>query len=89
MIARAQREGAFLATGGHRLQDHLAGGYFIAPTLFTNVDPSSELFQQEVFGPVVSIWSFGSEDEAIEVANNSVSGSVNYVHTTSLVRHTP
>ncbi|HEY0001155.1 MAG TPA: aldehyde dehydrogenase family protein [Actinoplanes sp.] len=48
-----------------------AEGYFVAPTVFADVDPASELAQEEIFGPVLSIIGFGSDDEAVEIANNS------------------
>ncbi|GAA2658201.1 aldehyde dehydrogenase family protein [Paractinoplanes durhamensis] len=48
-----------------------AKGHFVAPTVFADVDPSSELAQEEIFGPVLSIIPFDSDDEAVEIANNS------------------
>ncbi|WP_328462266.1 aldehyde dehydrogenase family protein [Actinoplanes sp. NBC_00393] len=49
-------------------------GYFVAPTVFADVDPSSELAQEEVFGPVLSIIPFGDDDEAVAIANDSKYG---------------
>jgi len=46
-------------------------GYFVAPTVFADVDPDSELAQEEIFGPVLSIISFADDDEAVQIANNS------------------
>ena len=46
-------------------------GYFVAATVFADVDPDSELAQEEIFGPVLSIIPFSSDDEAVEIANNS------------------
>ena len=46
-------------------------GYFVAPTVFADVDPDSELAQEEIFGPVLSILPFDSDDEAVTIANNS------------------
>lgn len=86
IVERAQNDGATLATGGHRVTGDLARGYFIEPTVFTDVDPESELFQQETFGPVVSVSTFRDDAEAIGLANNSIYGLANYVHTTSLAR---
>ncbi|BCJ42862.1 aldehyde dehydrogenase [Actinoplanes ianthinogenes] len=51
-----------------------ATGHFVAPTVFADVDPDSELAQEEVFGPVLSIIPFGSDDEAVAIANNSKYG---------------
>ncbi|GAB2609276.1 aldehyde dehydrogenase [Paractinoplanes abujensis] len=49
-------------------------GYFVAPTVFADVDPGSELAQEEIFGPVLSIIPFASDDEAVAIANNSKYG---------------
>jgi aldehyde dehydrogenase (NAD+) len=46
-------------------------GFFVAPTVFADVDPDSELAQEEIFGPVLSIIPFGDDDEAVAIANNS------------------
>jgi aldehyde dehydrogenase (NAD+) len=46
-------------------------GYFVAPTVFADVQPDSELAQEEIFGPVLSIIPFGDDDEAVAIANNS------------------
>ncbi|AGL20913.1 aldehyde dehydrogenase family protein [Actinoplanes sp. N902-109] len=46
-------------------------GYFVAPTVFADVDPGSELAQEEIFGPVLSIIPFADDDEAVRIANNS------------------
>ncbi|MEV6298217.1 aldehyde dehydrogenase family protein [Actinoplanes sp. NPDC051861] len=51
-----------------------ASGHFVAPTVFADVDPDSELAQEEVFGPVLSIIPFDSDDEAVTIANNSKYG---------------
>jgi len=48
-----------------------AKGYFVAPTVFAEVDPNSELAQEEIFGPVLSIIGFDDDDHAVEIANNS------------------
>jgi aldehyde dehydrogenase (NAD+) len=69
-IDRAVDEGAKLATGGGR-PTSLERGYFVEPTVFTNVDNSSELGQREVFGPVVAVIPFRSDEEAVSIANDS------------------
>ncbi|BBH64712.1 aldehyde dehydrogenase [Actinoplanes sp. OR16] len=51
-----------------------ANGHFVAPTVFADVDPASELAQEEVFGPVLSIIPFGDDDEAVAIANDSKYG---------------
>ena len=48
-----------------------AAGHFVAPTVFADVDPAGELAQEEIFGPVLSIIPFDSDDQAVEIANNS------------------
>jgi aldehyde dehydrogenase (NAD+) len=66
-ISRAE---ARLVTGGLDAPVP-ATGHFVAPTVFADVDPSSELAQEEIFGPVLSIIPFSSDDEAVDIANNS------------------
>jgi aldehyde dehydrogenase (NAD+) len=86
MIERAKAEGARLISGGHRVGGDLADGYFVEPTVFADVDPNSELGQTEVFGPVLSLMPFDTEDEAIEIANGTRYGLSAYVQTASLKR---
>jgi aldehyde dehydrogenase (NAD+) len=70
-IAIGQQEGARLVTGGIRINDgHLANGFFIAPTVFDNVTPVMRIAREEIFGPVVSVISCTSLDEAIAIAND-------------------
>lgn len=70
MVQRAVAAGATLVTGGKRLDP----GYFYAPTLLTNVDPDSEIAQEEVFGPVLVVIGFDDDDHAVRIANNSIYG---------------
>ncbi|ALJ18885.1 aldehyde dehydrogenase family protein [Microbacterium sp. No. 7] len=86
MIERAQRDGATLVTGGHRIGGELADGYYIEPTVFTDVDPQSELAQTEVFGPVLAIFRFRTEEEALELANSTPYSLSSYVQTRDLNR---
>lgn len=88
MIDRAKADGARLITGGSRrtLDGELAGGYYIDPTVFADVDPASELGQTEVFGPVLSIMKFSTEAEAIEIANGTPYGLSGYVQTNDVRR---
>lgn len=75
-----------LVTGGRRLGGELASGYFIEPTLFTNVDNRSSLAQTETFGPVASVIPFGDEAEAVRIANDSRYGLNAFVATSNLER---
>ncbi len=71
-IERAQRDGARLVTGGaEKIRDV---GYYIAPTVFADVDPASELGQEEVFGPVLAVIPFADEDEALRITNGTPYG---------------
>jgi aldehyde dehydrogenase (NAD+) len=70
-IDQGRSDGVEIITGGHRLD---RTGYFVHPTVLTNVSPTSRLFQEEIFGPVVTILPFDDEDEAIALANDSTYG---------------
>lgn len=88
IIDRAPSEGARLVTGGNRvhLAGELAGGYYLEPTVFADVDPCSELGQAEVFGPVLAITSFRDESDAIAIANATPYGLGGYIRTNDLGR---
>jgi aldehyde dehydrogenase len=70
-----KQEGAKVLTGGHRseLGGDLAGGYYVAPTVFEG-NNSMRIFQEEIFGPVVSVARFNDEDEALRIANDTLYG---------------
>lgn len=70
MVQRAVDSGAILVTGGERVDP----GYFYTPTLLANVDPDSEIAQEEVFGPVLAVIAFDDDDDAVRIANNSIYG---------------
>jgi acyl-CoA reductase-like NAD-dependent aldehyde dehydrogenase len=72
-IARGRGEGADLIAGGGR-PEALAGGWYVEPTVFTRVRPDSTLFKEEIFGPVVTVTTYDTEDEAIRLANDSPYG---------------
>ena len=80
---QAVAEGARLLTGGCAAQQQ---GYFVAPTVFADVAPDSSLFQQEVFGPVIAITPFDSEQQAWQMANATDYGLVAGVFTQDLNR---
>jgi len=71
-------------TTNKRIYDDNPNGYFIYPTIFYDVDKDDELFQDEIFGPVVSIVSAENLDEAIELANYSRYGLVSAIYTTDI-----
>ena len=83
--AVAERQGRLVA-GGKRKGGELAGGYFIEPTIFADVDPRSHIAREEIFGPVLSVIRFETEDEAVAMANDSELGLGAYVQTASLDR---
>jgi len=68
-IEIGKQQGARLVTGGGR-PAHLDGGYFVEPTIFDGVDPSTRLFREEVFGPVLSVTEAPSLEAAIKLANS-------------------
>jgi aldehyde dehydrogenase (NAD+) len=70
MVKRAVDAGATLVTGGEKVDP----GYFYTPTLLTNVDPDSEIAQEEVFGPVLVVIAYEDDDDAVRIANNSIYG---------------
>ena len=72
-IGKGKAEGATLATGGGR-PTHLERGYYIEPTVFGNVDSSSTIAQEEIFGPVLSVIPARDEDQAVEIANATIYG---------------
>jgi phenylacetaldehyde dehydrogenase len=70
-LDQGKSDGVEVVTGGNRLD---RPGYFVHPTVLTNVEPSNRLFQEEIFGPVVTILPFDDEDEAVALANDSTYG---------------
>ena len=71
LVRRAVAAGATLVTGGEKVD---GPGFFYLPTLLTNVDPDSEIAQEEVFGPVLVIIAHDGDDDAVRIANNSIYG---------------
>lgn len=67
-IDEGKRDGVEVVTGGDRLDRK---GYFVHPTVLTDVDPAMRLYQQEIFGPVVAVLPFDDDEEVVALANNS------------------
>jgi aldehyde dehydrogenase (NAD+) len=67
-------EGATLVIGGTDSPEGLSSGYFVRPTIFSNVTPSMTIAREEIFGPVLSIIPYDDEEEAIRIANDTVYG---------------
>ena len=74
-------EGATLVAGGVERPQKLSKGYFIKPTIFTDVSNDMRIAKEEIFGPVLSIIPFESEEEAISIVNDTSYGLGNYVQT--------
>lgn len=72
-LDEAVTEGARLAHGG-RIHTELGSGWYIEPTIFDNVSPESRLFREEVFGPILAVTTFETEEQAIHLANDSAYG---------------
>ena len=80
-IKKGVEEGARIVTGGGR-PEGLDGGWFVQPTVFADVDNSMTIAQEEIFGPVLAVIPFDTEDDAIRIANDSVYGLAGSVWTT-------
>ncbi|WP_426936602.1 5-carboxymethyl-2-hydroxymuconate semialdehyde dehydrogenase [Brevibacterium sp. LE-L] len=76
---------ARLVAGGGR-PDGFETGNFVEPTVFADVGPDARIFQEEIFGPVVAITPFSSDEEALELANNTKYGLAAYIWTSDLKR---
>lgn len=83
--AVAEKQGRLVA-GGRRVGGELANGYFIEPTVFADVRPRSHIAREEIFGPVLSVIRFETEEEAVAMANDSELGLGAYVQTGNLER---
>jgi aldehyde dehydrogenase (NAD+) len=74
-------EGAHLIAGGTGRPDGLNRGFYVKPTVFADVTPDMTIYREEIFGPVLSITPFDTEEEGIAMANDTVYGLTNYVQT--------
>ena len=89
-VESGKQEGAKLISGGNRIEvatsEGSQNGYYINPAIFTEVNPEHKIAQDEIFGPVLSIFTFKDESQAIQLANNSCYGLAAYAATTNLSR---
>lgn len=86
-IAAGKEEGAKLVSGGEAFTNVGSGkGFFIKPTVFTDVKPTMKIYREEVFGPFVVIATFTTEEEALELANDTTYGLGSAVFTQDITR---
>ena len=74
-IRQGVAEGAKLVTGGAESPDALEQGYFVRPTVFSDVRSAMTIAQEEIFGPVLVILPYDDEEQAIRIANDTIYGS--------------
>jgi aldehyde dehydrogenase (NAD+) len=84
-IKSGQEEGATIALGGEPAPQK-GKGFFVAPTVFTNVKPNMKIFREEIFGPCVAVVKFNTEEEAVQLANDTTYGLGSALFTRDLVR---
>ena len=81
LIQKGIDEGAKLVAGGPGKPEGLNKGYYVKPTVFADVNNKMEIAKTEIFGPVLSVIPFETEEEAIEIANDTPYGLTNYIQT--------
>ena len=81
LIKKGIEEGAKLVAGGPGKPNGLEKGYFVKPTVFVDVNNSMDIARTEIFGPVLSVMPFETEEEAIQIANDTPYGLTNYIQT--------
>jgi aldehyde dehydrogenase (NAD+) len=81
LIKKGIDEGAKLIAGGPGKPDGLEKGYFVKPTVFADVNNDMDIARTEIFGPVLSVMPFETEEEAIQIANDTPYGLTNYIQT--------
>ncbi len=81
LIKKGIDEGAKLVAGGPGKPEGLDKGYFVKPTVFADVNNSMDIARTEIFGPVLSVMPFETEEEAIQIANDTPYGLTNYIQT--------
>ena len=86
LIQKGIDEGAKLVAGGTGRPDGLNRGFYVKPTVFADVNNDMTIAREEIFGPVLSIIPFDSEEDGLEMANDTTYGLTNYVQTQDLAR---
>ncbi|MEH2537704.1 MULTISPECIES: aldehyde dehydrogenase family protein [unclassified Bradyrhizobium] len=86
LIQSGVDEGARLVAGGTGRPAEINRGYYVRPTVFGDVTPQMKIAREEIFGPVLSIMSYDSEDEAIEIANDTPFGLAGFVQSRNVDR---
>jgi len=81
LIETGIKEGATLVAGGLGRPEGMNKGYFVRPTVFADVTPDMTIYREEIFGPVLAISPFESEEQAVQMANDTVYGLTNYIQT--------
>lgn len=79
LIETGIKEGARLVAGGPGRPEGLNRGYYVRPTIFADVTPGMTIEREEIFGPVLSMMPFDTEEEAVKIANDTIYGLTNYV----------
>lgn len=85
-IAKGIAEGAKVVTGGEGRPPHLTKGYFVRPTIFSNVTNDMVIAREEIFGPVLAIVPYHDEEEAVRIANDTPYGLQAYIWSNDLAR---
>jgi aldehyde dehydrogenase (NAD+) len=86
LIGAGLKEGATLAAGGLGRPEGLTHGYYARPTVFADVTPAMRISREEIFGPVLSILPYDSEEDAVRMANDTVYGLAAYVSSADVER---
>ena len=81
LIQKGIDEGAKVVAGGTGRPEGLNRGFYVKPTVFADVTPEMTIAREEIFGPVLAIMKFDSEEQAVDIANDTVYGLTNYVQT--------
>ncbi len=86
LIEQGVKEGATVVKGGHGKPEGLETGYYVRPTIFANVTNDMTIAREEIFGPVLCIIGYDTEEEAISIANDTEYGLAGYVHSGDIER---